>query len=105
MKFSEVSVKCGVVAGLAGASLRGGELREMFVSVAGVLKERVQVSSDIEILLEMIGDGVSGAVLISGTGSVCMGKNGRSEEHRGKVNIIVYLILIMIVIRIVSFCI
>jgi len=87
VKLSEVSRECGVVAGLAGASLRGVELSEMFVRVGGVLKERVQVSSDIEILLEMIGEGVAGAVLISGTGSVCMGKNGRSdsEEQRQKV--------------------
>jgi len=77
-------ISVGVVAGLAGASLKGPELQEIFVGL-GIERDHIRVCSDVQILLELIPDNpqvngdpaqaVAGLVLISGTGSVCMGKS------------------------------
>jgi len=69
-----------VVAGIAGVSVRAKEVEEQLVG-KGIQRERVKVFSDADVLLRSLPSflPVPSAVLISGTGSVCMARPSDSE--------------------------
>jgi N-acetylglucosamine kinase-like BadF-type ATPase len=77
----------GVVVGLAGAG-RGSDRRRAEIEIRKVAREKnfplktVRVESDARIALEGALGGKPGIVLISGTGSIGIGKDGDGKIHR-----------------------
>ncbi len=71
--FSDLASKCQVVAGMAGIALV--ENKEKVIALFeewGINRNCIQLMTDAEVTLQLVGN--PGIILISGTGSICLGK-------------------------------
>ncbi len=73
---------CAVVAGIAGAAspVSKKQIEAVFESF-GIAKEHIAVFSDAELNLSLVDD--NNAMLIAGTGSICLGKKGQKLYRVG----------------------
>jgi N-acetylglucosamine kinase-like BadF-type ATPase len=77
----------GIMVGAAGAGRRNDaeRLEKSFISLAGskgILFDKIAVESDARIALEGAFSGRPGSILISGTGSIILGKDAEGIIHR-----------------------
>lgn len=81
--ISEIKDGSAIVCGLAGlvSNLeKASAIREVFTSL-GFQSSRISLSSDIDLAKQLIRE--EGAILISGTGSICLSKSPKGEKRIG----------------------
>ncbi|WP_010299369.1 N-acetylglucosamine kinase [Candidatus Odyssella thessalonicensis] len=84
-EISEIKDRAAIVCGLAGLASnldKASVIRDVFISF-GFQGSRIALSSDIDLAKQLIIEGEEGAILISGTGSICFSKSLRGEKRVG----------------------
>ncbi|MFT4553585.1 MAG: N-acetylglucosamine kinase-like BadF-type ATPase [Chlamydiales bacterium] len=81
-EISTIFSNCAVIGGFAGGE--HPEKRESLLSIfedIGIPRENAFIRNDAELALELVGN--AGAILVSGTGSICYGRNGNETKRVG----------------------
>ncbi|MBW8309446.1 MAG: hypothetical protein K0M45_07425 [Candidatus Paracaedibacteraceae bacterium] len=84
-EISEVKSNSAIVCGLAGLTSNPDKvpaIREVFTSF-GFQDARISLGSDIDLAKKLIKEEEGGAILISGTGSICLSKSPTGEKRIG----------------------